>query len=327
MVHIYSLAALVVGYILDLIIGDPYWMWHPIRLIGWLINASEKVIRKIFPKSKNGELAGGVMLVIIVTGLSTAVSVFILYFAYKINVYAGFVIESIMCYQILATKALKVESTKVAKALENEGLDAGRYAVSMIVGRDTKSLSESGVVKATVETVAENTADGIIAPMLCMAIGGAGFGFFYKAVNTMDSMVGYKNDKYMHFGTAAAKFDDIMNFIPARLAGYMMIFSTLFTKMNTKNAFKIYKRDKYNHASPNSAHTEAVMAGALEVQLAGDAYYFGVLHKKKTIGDDIRPIKIADIKRSNKLLYATSASSIILFVVIKALIEFFVIYS
>ena len=295
-------------------------MWHPIRFIGNLISLTEKILRKVFKQNEKSERIAGVFLVIIVVAVSTIIPMIILFIAYYINRYLGLAIESIMCYQLLATKALKDESMKVAKALKNDGLEAGRKAVSMIVGRDTQDLTEEGVIKAAVETVAENTADGIIAPMFYMAIGGAFMGFFYKAVNTMDSMVGYKNDKYMNFGTAAAVFDDVMNYIPARISAWFMILASNFTGMDSKNALKIYKRDRYNHASPNSAHTESVMAGALDVQLAGDAYYFGKLHKKKTIGDDIRPVEVDDIKQANRLLYATSAVSIITFCLIKGLI-------
>lgn len=317
MFHKYSLLALLIGYLLDLIVGDPYWMWHPIRAIGWLIAKLEKSLRASFPVEKDGERKAGLCLVILVVFISTIIPLAILLAAYWFNVYLGMAIESLFCYWIIATKSLKVESMKVAKALNEEGLEAGRKAVSMIVGRDTANLSEAGVCKAAVETVAENAGDGVIAPMFYMAIGGAVFGFFYKAVNTMDSMVGYKNDKYMYLGTAAAVFDDVLNFIPARLAAYFMIFASRFMKLNPKMAKKIFKRDRYNHASPNSAQTESVMAGALEVQLAGDAYYFGKLHKKKTIGDDIRPIEVADIARANNLMYGTSLVGILVFGIIK----------
>ena len=317
MFHKYSLLALLIGYLLDLIVGDPYWMWHPIRAIGWLIAKLEKSLRASFPVEKDGERKAGLCLVILVVFISTIIPLAILLAAYWFNVYLGMAIESLFCYWIIATKSLKVESMKVAKALNEEGLEAGRKAVSMIVGRDTANLSEAGVCKAAVETVAENAGDGVIAPMFYMAIGGAVFGFFYKAVNTMDSMVGYKNDKYMYLGTAAAVFDDVLNFIPARLAAYFMIFASGFMKLNPKMAKKIFKRDRYNHASPNSAQTESVMAGALEVQLAGDAYYFGKLHKKKTIGDDIRPIEVADIARANNLMYGTSLVGILVFGIIK----------
>ncbi len=319
MFHKYSLIALLIGYLLDLIIGDPRWMWHPIRAIGWLIDVLTKPLRGTGPAHKAHDRPRGVILVILVVLISTAVPTAILIAAYRINVWLGLAIEAWFCYWIMATKSLKVESMKVATALKNEGPDAGRYAVSMIVGRDTAALSEEGVVKAAVETVAENTGDGVIAPMFYMAIGGACLGFFYKAVNTMDSMVGYKNEKYMYFGTAAAIFDDVVNYIPARLAAYFMIIASKLSGMDFKGAVRIFKRDRYNHASPNSAQTEAVMAGALDVQLAGPAYYFGVLHEKKYIGDPIRPVETDDIERSNRLMYMTSMVGIIILGVIKFL--------
>lgn len=312
--------ALLIGFVLDLLIGDPQGMWHPIRLIGNLISSSEKVIRKIMPKTEKGEFIGGILLFIVVAGLSTLVPFLLVFGASKIHWGVQLALESIMCYFLLATKSLKDESMKVHKALKTGDIEKSRYAVSMIVGRDTKNLTEQGVTKAAVETVAENTSDGILAPMLFMAIGGPVLGFFYKSVNTMDSMVGYIEEPYTHFGTFPAKMDDVLNYIPARISAFLMIFASIFVGMDTKNAWKMYFRDRYNHASPNSAHTEAVMAGALDVQLAGDAYYFGVLHKKKTIGDDIRPIEIDDIKRANKLLYASAIVSILVFLAIRFLL-------
>ncbi len=319
MFHKYSLLALLIGYLLDIIIGDPRWMWHPIRAIGALIDVLTKHLRGNGHADKSHDRPRGVILVILVVVISTAVPAAILIAAYRINVFLGLGIEAWFCYWIMATRSLKVESMKVSEALKNEGIEAGRYAVSMIVGRDTAALSEEGVVKAAVETVAENTGDGVIAPMLYMAIGGATLGFFYKAVNTMDSMVGYKNDRFMYFGTAAAIFDDIVNYIPARLAAYFMIAATKLSGMDLKGAIRIFKRDRYNHASPNSAQTEAVMAGALNVQLAGPAYYFGVLHEKKTIGDPIRPVEVDDIERANRLMYMTSMVGIIVLGIVKFL--------
>ncbi len=249
---------------------------------------------------------------VIVLFVSTIVPWGILHLAYLFSQIAGIVIESFMCYQILATRSLRDESDKVYVALKNEGLDAGRKAVSMIVGRDTENLTEKGVTKACVETVAENTSDGIIAPLVYMMIGGAALGWTYKAVNTMDSMIGYKNEKYLYFGTVAAKLDDIVNFIPARLAAWFMILASLVTREDYKNAIRIYKRDRHNHKSPNAAQTEAVMAGALDIELAGDAWYFGTLYQKPTIGDPIREIEVQDIRRSHKLLYATCILAVVI---------------
>lgn len=269
------------------------------------------------PKTKKGERIGGVLLVVTVVVISSAVPFGILYFVYGRNVFAGFLVESFMCYQILATKSLKSESEKVYVALKEDGLSAGRKAVSMIVGRDTKELTEEGVTKAAVETVAENTSDGIIAPMFYMMIGGAVLGFTYKAVNTMDSMLGYKNEKYLYFGTAAAKLDDAVNYIPARLSAWFMIGAAFFTKMDYKDAYRIYRRDRKNHKSPNAAQTESVMAGALNVQLAGNAWYFGKLYEKPTIGDNLRPVEINDIRRSHKLLYGTALIGLVVFSFLK----------
>lgn len=312
-----SLVALVMGYILDLIFGDPYWMPHPVRFIGNLISILEKVIRRFMPKTKRGEYIGGIILTVMVVSISMVIPLVIILMAKSINTYLALTVETFMCYQILATKSLKVESMKVYDELAKNDLPSARKAVSMIVGRDTKDLTFSGVAKAAVETVAENTSDGIIAPMIFIAIGGASMGFFYKAINTMDSMVGYKNEKYMNFGRFAAKLDDVVNYLPARISAYQMILSSFFLRYDYKNAFKIYKRDRYNHASPNSAQTESVCAGALDVQLAGNAYYFGKLYEKPTIGDDIREINYDDIKKANRLLYCTSIISIVIISVIK----------
>jgi adenosylcobinamide-phosphate synthase len=258
--------------------------------------------------------------VLVVVTVSTGVPAVILSVAYKYFWQLGLALESFWCYQIFATKSLKVESDRVYIALKDKGLEAGRKAVSMIVGRDTQNLTEEGVTKAAVETVAENTSDGVIAPLFYMLIGGAVLGFAYKAINTMDSMVGYKNDRYQWFGTAAAKLDDVVNFIPARVSAVLMIAASYLTGMDGKNAARIFRRDRFNHKSPNSAQTEAVMAGALDVQLAGDAWYFGKLHKKPTIGDPVREMELLDIRRSHKLLYGTAMLGLILGIILRILV-------
>ena len=301
----YSWAAVLCGLVLDLLLGDPRWLYHPVRIIGKGISFFERILRNIFPAGRKGERIAGVLLVILIVGCSVLVPAVILWLAYGYQFWLGFVLETFFCYQLLAAKSLQAESKKVYDALKTGDLEQGRYAVSMIVGRDTQNLSTEGVTKAAVETVAENTSDGIIAPLFYMMIGGAVLGFAYKAVNTMDSMVGYKNDRYQYFGTAAARLDDVLNYLPARISAWVMIGAAAILRMDGKNALKIYRRDHAKHASPNSAHTEAVMAGALQVQLAGDAWYFGKLHKKPFIGDDIRMISIEDICRSHRLMYAT----------------------
>ncbi len=320
----FSIYACIIGFVLDLIVGDPHWLYHPVRLIGKLINNTEKLVRRCFTKTKAGERIAGIVLAIVVMVISTGIPLGILVICYKTNVYLGIAIESIFCYQLLATKSLKVESMKVYRALKDKDMEKARYAVSMIVGRDTKSLDAVGITKAAVETVAENTSDGSIAPLISIIIGGAPIGFLYKSINTMDSMIGYKNDKYINLGRFAAKLDDVVNYIPARFSAFMMILSAYMLGMDGKNAYRIYKRDRYKHASPNSAHTESVCAGALCVRLAGDAYYFGKLHKKEYIGDALREIETEDIKRANRLLYMCAILSFALLIGIKIGVYLFI---
>ena len=320
----FSIYACIIGFVLDLIVGDPHWLYHPVRLIGKLINNTEKLVRRCFTKTKAGERIAGIVLAIVVMVISTGIPLGILVICYKTNVYLGIAIESIFCYQLLATKSLKVESMKVYRALKDKDMEKARYAVSMIVGRDTKSLDAVGITKAAVETVAENTSDGSIAPLIAIIIGGAPIGFLYKSINTMDSMIGYKNDKYINLGRFAAKLDDVVNYIPARFSAFMMILSAYMLGMDGKNAYRIYKRDRYKHASPNSAHTESVCAGALCVRLAGDAYYFGKLHKKEYIGDALREIETEDIKRANRLLYMCAILSFALLLGIKIGVYLFI---
>ena len=297
-----SVLPLATGFILDTIIGDPYSLPHPIRLIGNLISGLEKLIRKNFGNLK----AGGFFLVITVLVLSCGIPLIILVLAYRISAVLGIIAESIMCFYLIAAKCLKDESMKVYKNLANNNTEGARKAVSMIVGRDTDKLDKYGIIRAAVETVAENTSDGVTAPIIYMSLGGAGLGFFYKAVNTMDSMIGYKNEKYKDLGYCAAKLDDFMNYIPSRFTAVLMIVSSFILGYDCKNAYRIWKRDRRKHASPNSAQTEAVCAGALNIRLAGDAYYFGQLHKKDYIGDNIREIENDDIKSANKLMYMTA---------------------
>lgn len=306
------LPAVLAGFLLDLLVGDPHWLYHPVRLVGGLISAGERGLRRLFPPTPRGErLAGGVLAILVIT-VTASVPAGLLWLAGKIHPWLKFSLETILCYQLFAVRSLRDESMKVYRELEKGDLPRARRAVSMIVGRDTQNLDAAGVTKAAVETVAENTSDGIVAPMVFMVLGGPVLGWLYKAVNTMDSMIGYKNDRYLNFGRFAAKLDDVLNFFPARLSGLMMVVCSPLAGLNGKNAWKIFKRDRFNHASPNSAQTEAVMAGALGVQLAGDAWYFGKLHKKKTIGDSLRPVEAEDIVRANRLLYVTSAATLAL---------------
>ena len=313
----FHMMAFFFGFLLDLIFGDPYWLPHPIRLIGNLIAALD---RKLLGNSEENhknhktEFYRGIALVILVLFVVVAAAAVLLFGSYRLHPYVGVVVEIIMTYQILAVKCLKVESMKVYDCLKQEHLPEARKAVSMIVGRDTDVLDETGVAKAAIETVAENTSDGVIAPMLYLALGGPVLGFFYKAVNTMDSMVGYKNDRYLYFGRAAAKVDDVVNYIPARISAYLMILSAFIggRAYDGKRAFQIHRRDRRNHASPNSAQTESACAGALGIQLAGDASYFGKIVKKPYIGDAVRKVEFEDIKRVNHLMYLTAWICVVL---------------
>lgn len=324
----YHIFAFIAGFVLDLLIGDPHFIPHPVRLIGSLISFCDKRLNcdagyNISEKNLNLiKYKRGMLLAFTVIFATFAISVIIIVAAYSINLYAGVIAEAVMTWQILATKCLRVESMRVYDALRTDGVDAGRRAVSMIVGRDTSVLDAAGVTRAAVETIAENTSDGVIAPMLYTAIGGPVLGFVYKAVNTMDSMLGYKNDKYMYFGRFAARLDDVVNFIPARISAYLMIAAAFIggRQFDGKNAHRIFKRDRFNHASPNSAQTESVCAGALRVQLAGDAVYFGKLVKKKYIGDGLREIEYEDIKRANRLMYITAFLCELLSVAVMSLI-------
>ena len=316
----YHLIALLIGFFVDLLLGDPHSIPHPVVWIGKLISAVEKLVRRLFPKTVRGEnIAGGVLWVIVVL-VSTAVPALLLYAACRLHPAAGLVLESIMCWQILATRSLRDESMKVYAALKKGVPEEYRRAVSMIVGRDTAELDDLAVTRAAVETVAENASDGVIAPMLFLALGGAPLGFFYKAANTMDSMLGYIEMPYKNIGLVPAKMDDVLNYIPARLSALLMLAAGALLGMDAKNGWRIWRRDRRNHASPNSAQTESVCAGLLGVRLAGDAYYHGELHKKPYIGDALREIEYEDIPRAGRLLYATAALSLVLFGAVRFLL-------
>ena len=312
-----SLAACVTGFLLDFLFGDPVWLYHPVRLIGNFISFGEKKLRGIFGKKEKGELAAGTVLWFLTAGFSFVIPFLVLWGAQRLHPVLRFLIESFWCYQILAARCLVEESGKVYDRLKEKDLPGARKAVSMIVGRDTENLTEEGVTKAAVETVAENTSDGVTAPLLFLILGGASFGFLYKAVNTMDSMLGYKTEKYLYFGRFPAKMDDVFNFIPSRVTALFMIAAAFLTGMDGKNAWMIWRRDRRKHASPNSAQTESVCAGALRVRLAGDAVYFGKLHKKEYLGDPLRPIEPEDIRRAGRLMYVTAFLVLLVFGAIK----------
>lgn len=303
--------ALIAGCILDWLMGDPYWLFHPVRFMGNMISALEARLRRLFPEHlllAGGVLAGFMCLfwtLIPVLGFLGIYRGLLSFGIQRHWIYIClFVLESFFCGQLLAARSLQTESMKVCSALKEGDIEKARKAVSMIVGRDTAVLDWDGIARAAVETVAENTSDGVIAPFFFMAVFGPAGGFFYKAVNTMDSMVGYKNETYLLFGRAAAKMDDAVNWLPARLSGMLLTAAAwLLPGMDGKNAWRIFKRDRFNHASPNSAQGEAACAGALHLRLAGDAWYFGTLYKKPYIGDDDRPIRPDDIKGVCSLMF------------------------
>ena len=304
-----SLAACAAGLLLDLLFGDPGWLYHPVRLIGNWISWAERQLRKVC--GSHLMAAGGVLWVM------TALMAFLIPFA--LLALAGwlhpalrFLLETFWCFQILAARSLSSESRKVYEKLKESDLPGARRAVSMIVGRDTEKLTEEGVTKAAVETVAENTSDGVTAPLIYMMIGGAPLGFLTRDLVSMDSMLGYKNDRYLYFGRIPAKMDDIFNYIPARVTGLLMTAAAFLTGLDGKNAWRIYRRDRRKHASPNAAQTESVCAGALGVQLAGDAVYFGKVYKKEFIGDALRRIEPEDIQRTGRLMYATELLTFLL---------------
>ncbi len=294
---------------LDAIIGDPHISWHPVRLIGRLIAFFENMLTRLFGLSEEREadrgkkLSAGVLLAFSVIFISVIVPVFLLYLAYTVHPYLKTALEIIMCYFLLAMRSLKTESMKVYYALKDGDTEKAKKELSMIVGRDTQPLTAEGIARAAVETVAENTSDGVIAPLFYIFIFGAAGGFFYKAVNTLDSMTGYKNDKYIYFGRASAYADDVLNIIPSRLSAVFMLISAFILRLDHKNALRIFMRDRRRHSSPNSAMTESVCAGALDIELGGDNYYFGRLCHKPVIGDSIRSIEPEDIKRACNMLY------------------------
>ena len=303
--------ALIAGCILDWLMGDPYWLFHPVRFMGNMISALEARLRRLFPEHlllAGGVLAGFMCLfwtLIPVLGFLGIYRGLLSFGIQRHWIYIClFVLESFFCGQLLAARSLQTESMKVCSALKEGDIEKARKAVSMIVGRDTAVLDRDGIARAAVETVAENTSDGVIAPFFFMAVFGPAGGFFYKAVNTQESMVGYKNETYLLFGRAAAKLDDAVNWLPARLSGMLLTAAAwLLPGMDGKNAWRIFKRDRFNHASPNSAQGEAACAGALHLRLAGDAWYFGTLYKKPYIGDDDRPIRPDDIKGVCSLMF------------------------
>lgn len=308
------LIPVLLGFLLDLALGDPHWAPHPVRGIGALISGLEGPLRRRLPASPRGELAGGVLLTALVLLLTVGAGAGVLWLCGLVSPWLSLGAETVLCYQLLAARSLRDESRKVYTALKDQGLPEARRAVSMIVGRDTQRLDQAGVVRAAVETVAENTSDGVVAPLFYMALGGGLLGLGYKAVNTLDSMVGYKNDRYLYFGRAAARLDDLVNYLPARLSGLLMCLAAALDGGSGGQALRIWRRDRRCHQSPNSAQTEAAMAGALGVQLAGPSYYFGQRVDKPTIGDPTRPVTPEDIPRACRIMLTTALLALLLLV-------------
>ena len=294
------------GFLLDCLFGDPLNRLHPVALMGKLISFLERTLRARFPKTPQGERTAGLVMALIVPSVSAGAGLLLLFLAWRVPPWVYCAVSAFFCWQCLAARCLMEEAKKVVAALEQEGLDAGRRRVGMLVGRDTEALTREQVLKAAVETVAENTSDGVTAPLFWMALFGAPGGLFYKAMNTMDSMVGYKNDQYLHFGRCAARLDDAVNYIPARLTALAMIGAAFLLKLDGRSAWRVWRRDRRRHSSPNSAQTESACAGALGVRLGGSARYFGRLYEKPTIGDPIRPVEAADVARACQLMYGAT---------------------
>ncbi|MBO4831287.1 MAG: cobalamin biosynthesis protein CobD [Oscillospiraceae bacterium] len=324
MFGLYSLFALAAGFIIDAAVGDPHGLPHPVALMGRLITMLEKLLRRAFPKTARGENAAGAALWLIVCALSFLIPAAVLMLFYHISSWLGLAAESVMCWQCIAARSLCRESMNVKAALDSGDIPASRRAVSMIVGRDTDSLDDHGIARAAVETVAENASDGVIAPLLFLAIGGGPLGMFYKAVNTMDSMLGYIEEPYKDFGLVPAKADDVFNFVPARLSAPFLLLSGGILGFDMKNGLRIFRRDRYRHASPNSAQTESVMAGLLGLRLAGNAWYHGVLHEKEFIGDPVREIEHDDIRRANVIMYAAAVLSLLVFLGLRLCVLFLI---
>ena len=295
------------GFVLDALFGDPAWLPHPVVYMGKAISKLEKFLRPRLPKTPQGELLGGAIVAFCLPVGTFLLTGLVCWGAARLHPLLGLAVQMFWCGQALAARGLVQESTNVYKELKKPDLPGARKAVSRIVGRDTAELTAEGVTKAAVETVAENASDGVIAPLLYMLIGGAPLALTYKAINTMDSMLGYKNEKYLYFGRVPAKLDDAANYIPSRLAALLWVAAAAFTHNDAKGAWKIWRRDRRRHASPNSAQTESACAGALGVQLAGPAYYFGQYYPKLTIGDALRPIEPEDILRANRMMYVASS--------------------
>ncbi len=299
------------AFFLDLVLGDPRWLPHPVRGIGWLIQGAERVLRR-FTRSPGAEKRAGVLLVVLIVLPVYGVSALLLFFASSWSSMLGFVIAVFLAYTTLAARDLSGSASAVLAYLKSGDLAGARQALSMIVGRDTADLDEQGITRAVVETVAENTSDGVIAPLFYLAIGGPALAMAYKAVNTLDSMVGYKNVAYKNFGWAAARLDDLANFIPARITAVLLALAAwCLPGASGRNAFRISVRDGRKHTSPNSGYPEAAVAGALGLRLGGTGAYGGLLLDKPTIGDGLRDFDKKCIEKSIRLMYCATTFGVL----------------
>lgn len=299
------------GFALDALLGDPRWFPHPVCAVGKLISCMEKLLRRLFSPRKGAMVFAGAVLWIVVCGVSFMVPFLVLRFLSRINFWLGFAANSILCWLIFARKSLSEAGQHVYRAVK-ESVEEGRKAVAWYVGRDTAELTEEGVIKAAVETIAENLTDGVVSPLIYMLIGGAPLGMLYKAVNTLDSMVGYHNEKYEYLGKFSAKMDDIFNFIPARLSALCIIAGAGMLRLDNRSALRIYRRDRNLHKSPNAGQTESACAGALHIQLGGDASYFGKTVRKAAFGDPLRRVNRTDILAAIDLMNAASVLALAL---------------
>ena len=316
--------ALGIGFLLDIIFGVPQFFLHPLRLMGGLISVTEKVIRRIFPKGKVGEIIGGTLTLLIVITVSGGIPFVILFYLYKRDIFAGVAAESVICCLMITSRSLGKNGLKIYYALLRRDIVTARKQLSVIVRRDTDSLDDAGVTKAAVERIAENICSGVVAPIIYMALGGAVLGCVYRAVNMTYSMAGYKNGKDLYFGRAAAKLDGILNFFPSRIAAGLMIISSRILGFDSKNASYVHSRDARKGESPDSARTVSVMAGALRIQLAGDAYYYGELYKKPLIGDSIKDVEYYNIRQASRIMYLTAVFTVVITVAVKITIGYLI---
>lgn len=313
-------AAVLLGFLIDCVLGDPQKLWHPVMGIGAMISFWRRRLRRWFPETPRGALWAGALLWPLVVVPSWLIPFALLRTAEGVHPALRFGLETVFCWQIFAAKSLRDAARRVYDALCTGDLPAARQAVGQIVGRDTDRLSAEQVTKAAVETVAENASDGVIAPLCFLLLGGAPLGFAYKAVNTLDSMVGYKNDEYLYFGRFSARMDDVWNWIPARLSGLLFVLCAGPAGLDGRGAWRCFCRDRNKHASPNSAQTEAACAGALGIQLAGDAFYFGKRYAKPTLGDARRPAEPEDILRANRLMTYSAAAAVVLLCALRTIL-------